>query len=80
MPGWDKIMEFFANQPIAVALLIVIWWLFKRLREVDKQKDAYTDSFSRVTNFLNGMALALQELTTTINICCKGNGRGKNDR
>jgi len=70
------ILEYLQSQPIAIVLMVVIWWLFRRLKEQDSSIKEVWHEFGKLNESINKLAITIGELTAIIKVCCT-NGRRK---
>jgi hypothetical protein len=74
--NFKYVLDLLKEQPVAIALLFVIWLLFKRLKERDAQISNAWKHLGSVQESVGGLALVVGELTTLVKICCVRPRRG----
>ena len=75
-----ELLKFTDYVPVAlVPLLIIIFWLFKRLKEKDGQVETAWKSIGNLTAAFNDVIVTVEKMSKTIEICCAYRGRQRHD-
>ena len=73
------ILDLIKEQPIAIVLMVVIWWLFRRIKEQSLQMMDVFKASCKITDATSDVVVTVKGLESTINACCKYGGR-RDDR